>query len=329
VIKRAVRSTKQLPLKSRTIFSTSLRSEANKAAQKRVGKCVYARTRRLRRGEERFVVEGKVSPLLSQTDFDRVQELLHQRSPDAIAPKRVNSSYLLSGLDYCAKCGGALQGGTAKSGKYRYYGCYNQLRKGDVICRSKLVGAERIERAVVSTLKERVLTEEHLLELLKLTNDELAKPASHIDREITQLEKQLTDRQVRQDRLFEAVESGSTLPSDVAPRLRKLRDEIDSLQTHVTSMKVQKGASGAQRSISKSELDRYVSDLHKLLAEGSFFERRSFLKSFMKAVQVDFPQVSMEYKLPLIKKPPFNMEILSVGNSTCGIHKHGFNAYDE
>ena len=100
--------------------------------------------------------------------------------------------------------------------------------------------------------------------------------------------------------------------SDIAPRLRKLRDEIESFQSQITTLKVQKSISGSPKQINRRDLNRYVADLHALLAEGSYFERRSFLKSFITSIRVDFPQVSMEYKLPLTKEPPYNSEVLSI-----------------
>ena len=51
---------------------------------------------------------------------------------------------------------------------------------------------------------------------------------------------------------------------------------------------------------------------YTLLDEGEFFERREFLRSFVKSISVDYPQVEILYTIPLMKKPPKRSEVLSI-----------------
>lgn len=281
-----------------------------------MGKYVYARQRRLNPGEERFVVVGKHKPIVSEADFNKVQATLRNRTPKNNHPRRITSDYLLSGLLFCEKCGGAMQGGSAKSGKFHYYGCYNHLRRGKSICDGKMVNRDEIERVVVQKLKERVLTPEHLSELLDLTNAEVKKKLSTNEERIQGLNAQIQKRQGKLDRLYEALESGDFEFADLAPRIKKLKAEIDDLQSKVNTLKLQQSTYPEIRPLSRPKLNAYLDDLYELLAKGTLFERKGFLRSFIKRISFDHPKVAVEYTLPLMKEPPLNSEVLSFVNQS-------------
>jgi len=238
-----------------------------------VGKYIYARHRRLEPGEERFIVEGKFPALIREKDFSRVQAALERRSFKSNHPRRISSNYLLSGLLYCGKCGKAMQGGSAKSGQYQYYSCYNYLRRGKSVCDSKMIGTETLEQAIVEKLKECVLTPKHLTELLAMVNAEIAKSRSTQEAEIETSKKQITLRQTKLDRLYDALESGSLDLADLSPRIKKLKAEIDQIQCKINDVKFDAAANSQIKPISQTEMKRYTDDLYALLNEGEFFER--------------------------------------------------------
>ncbi len=53
-------------------------------------------------------VEGAVPAIVSQAEFERVQQLLKERAPKVVHPRRASSPYLLSGLVKCESCGRSL-----------------------------------------------------------------------------------------------------------------------------------------------------------------------------------------------------------------------------
>ena len=79
--------------------------------------------RNSKRGLEPVRAQNACSAIVSKTIFDKVQELIRERSPKRIHPKRVSSRFLLSGYTYCGHCGKALIGQDVKSGKFSYYVC--------------------------------------------------------------------------------------------------------------------------------------------------------------------------------------------------------------
>ncbi|NIR47045.1 hypothetical protein GWO43_01020 [candidate division KSB1 bacterium] len=61
-------------------------------------------------------------------------------------------------------------------------------------------------------------------------------------------------------------------------------------------------------------VETYVSDLKGLLEKGTIMERKSFLKTFVKRIEVDYLNVTIYYTIPLDtkKENPSNSEVLPI-----------------
>ena len=47
------------------------------------------------------------------------------------------------------------------------------------------------------------------------------------------------------------------------------------------------------------EMRPYVEDLRETLLHGTIADRRGFIRSFIKRIEVDYPQATIEYSLPM------------------------------
>ena len=129
---------------------------------------------RRRSGEPDIVrVPACHPPLVSEEVFEEVQRMLTARRPTVRHPRAVSSRYLLSGLAHCGLCGSAAIGTNGKSGKFLYYSCNNRFKKGRAACGAPSVNAKTLEGFVIDRIKENILTEENLRQLVELTNEEL------------------------------------------------------------------------------------------------------------------------------------------------------------
>jgi len=104
-------------------------------------------------------VPASHAPLISQDDFQRVQERLDARRPSGA--KRQVSPFLLSGMTYCGYCGNKMIGvtrkqkwkrgdGTEKSAQYRYYQCESRTNRS--LCDYHTQRAEELEEKVHQSL---------------------------------------------------------------------------------------------------------------------------------------------------------------------------------
>ena len=262
------------------------------------GTLVWGKTSKGGHKLEPIRVEAAWQPIVDQPVFSRVQSLLRERAPAMMNPRRVSSSYLLSGLVKCGTCGRSLTGQKAKSGKFAYYVCGTLLKQGKGTCDAPYLNARRLEGLVVDKIKENVLTEEKLTELVMLVNEEL-DAAAHEDKDRTKvLESELVDIQRRLDRLYDALETGKVTLDDLSPRIHHLRHRQEQVQAAKADAEETVSERSSDR-LSNREVRKYVGELRRLIQESELAERKAFIKSFVREIVVKGDQAELRYVIPL------------------------------
>lgn len=247
-------------------------------------------------------IKNTYPALIDQKTFYRVQSLLKERSPKITSPRTISSKYLLSGLVFCGNCGSRMVGCAAKSSQYFYYACNNYCKKGKNICDAKLLNKNRLETFIINRIKVNILTKKNLEELVQLTNKELVKNKTEYKDQLDLLDRQLADLLKRRSKLYNALETGKLDIEYLAPRIKELKSQIDILKEKREKI-VENFKTTEIKTLKSSEVKEYVSDLKKLLSNGTIIEQKSFIKSFIKRIEINLPKVMIDYTVPLkIKK---------------------------
>ena len=169
----------------------------------------------------------QVPAIISATDFNRVQALLHARRPNVTPPRITTSEVLLTGLARCESCGGALmlRTGTGKSGTtYRYYACARSHLKGRVACDSPVSIPERhLDDLVITALTGQLLTPDRLAALLRKAIAHRKANATGDQAKRTALRKELKKFEAQIERLLTAVAEGTICETSI------LRQKLDGL----------------------------------------------------------------------------------------------------
>jgi hypothetical protein len=108
--------------------------------------------------------ENACTAIVDRDTFVRVQELMKERMPARIHPRRAASPFLLSGLAHCGHYSKALIDRYTKDGKFAYYVCGTLDKMGAGACATKYLNAKKFEAAVTQQLVTQVLTLELNLE---------------------------------------------------------------------------------------------------------------------------------------------------------------------
>ena len=252
----------------------------------------------IRSNEPPVRVEGAWEAIIDKDTFYTVQQKMAAKKPQVIHPRVVPSFYLLSGLLYCS-CGKAMIGRSAKSHQYYYYMCNRSFKQGRNSCGARIFPKDNLEKLIIEQIKEKILTEECLEELVRVVNEEL-DTTHNISRErLATVDAEVTEVKLRLSKLYDALETGKVSLDDLAPRIRELRVRQDELM----KARVQLEADTVLQEAEFVDLGRvksYVEDLHKcLLEEADLIQSKSFLRSFVKRIEVSADQVRIDYKLPL------------------------------
>jgi hypothetical protein len=184
-------------------------------------------------------IPGFTEPLIDRPTWDAVQRINQAASrlyrpdcglPQSAHPRRRSSSYLLSGLIYCADCSSLLTGFTCRKGPhtYYYYRCasgHHQLDHPLPIfqCPRKL-----LEDAVLQILVERILTPENVLPIQKGYLAAARDRQASNQQRLQEYQAQLTDLDARLDRLAAAISDAGHSPTLLAQlvQLEKRKSEL-------------------------------------------------------------------------------------------------------
>jgi hypothetical protein len=158
-----------------------------------------------------------VPPLIDRETFDLVQAKLKSRRT-SITPARVTSGpTLLTGICFCANCGGAMTMRTGKGssgGMYRYYACSTKARQGATGCKGRAIPMDRLDDLVVGHIEERLLQPERLESTLASVLDRRQERTERRREHLAELHKRITETDQRLNRLYDATETGITELND-------------------------------------------------------------------------------------------------------------------
>jgi len=261
-----------------------------------------------RSGEPPVRVENAWPAIIDQDTFQLIQRQMAAKSPKVVHPRTVPSPYLLSGLLFCS-CGRAMMGHSAKSGRHFYYLCSRAFKQGRDACNARRLPKHKLEHLVIEQLRARVLTDDNLEELVKLVNEELQAASCGLRDGMDTIDAELKDVRNRLSRLYEALETGKLDLDDLAPRIKELKVRQDELHKARIQTEAEMAAQGVQQ-IDAAIVKSYAYDLRQLLEEADLIERKAFLRSFIRRIEVHDGQVTVYYQLPM---PPHGKDKEEVG----------------
>jgi site-specific DNA recombinase len=190
-----------------------------------------------------------------------------------------------------------MTGHSAKSKSHFYYLCSRSFKQGKDACDARMLPKAKLERLVIEQLKSKVLTDENLEELVKLTNRALDSDMASQKAELDAILQAIDDTGRRLDRLYDAVETGKMGLDDLAPRIREQRQRQEQLQ----AKRIEIEAGMSERRVELIDLKTmtdYITDIQAVLQEGTLVERKAFIRSFIKDVRVCGDEAVLTYSLP-------------------------------
>ncbi len=243
-------------------------------------------------------VEKAFPAIVSKTQFRKVNRQMRSRAPRKAHPRRVGSSYLLSGLVRCHRCNRALSGQDSKSGQFSYYVCQSLMKRGSGACDAPRLNARRFEEMVIEKIRANILTEGNIRELVKLVDEEMDGVAKEQRVKLETVEAELSDVRRRLERLYNLVETTDMDINDFKPRIRDHRERQERLEATAEGAR----ALLSQRRVVLDDvktITAYAEDMSEFLNESELTERRAFIESFVKEIVVRPGNAVVRYSIPM------------------------------
>jgi len=251
-----------------------------------------------RSGEPVIRVTNAWPEIIDVAVFKFVQGKMTSKRPQVTHPRTVPSFYLLSGLMFC-RCGHAMIGHSAKSKRHFYYLCSKNFKQGKDACDMRLLPKEKLERQVIEELRSRVLTDEHMEELVMITNEEMKLSTTEFKEGLDVIDAELKDVKARLARLYDALETGKLSIDDLSSRIKELKSRQEELEKKRVHLETEIASKGIEL-LDVDLIKKRARDLRQLLVESELTERKAFLRSFVKRIETDGKSVTVRYRMPIV-----------------------------
>ncbi len=247
-------------------------------------------------------VENAFPAIVSLQEFQGAAGMMRSKAPSIIHPRRAASPYLLSGLLTCQTCGKALSASETKGGRYTYYVCHTLLARGSRECTTPRLNAKRFERLIIDLLRDHILTDGNIRDLVRLVNEELDTVITEQQERVEAADAELADIRRRMDRLWELVEKTDLTMEEILPRIRHHLENQERLEQAAEEAR----AILSLRRASVQDVERiaaYAREMSDFLMESALTETKAFIRSFVKEIAVRPGKAVVHYTMPT---PPDN-----------------------
>jgi site-specific DNA recombinase len=232
------------------------------------------------------IISVPVPPLIDQATFDAVQAHLKSRNPKVSPPQVVRGPTMLTGICFCADCGGAMTIRTGKSGRYRYYTCSTAARQGETGCKGRSIPMERLDDLVAQHLETRLLDPERLEAVLSAVLDRRQERAERRAEHATELRKKATEAEARLKRLYDAIEAGVADLGDESLKERIAELRALKAQAQADAERATIALEGIGAEITPAKLHSFADVARRRLRGPDGGYRRDHLRALAQRVEV-------------------------------------------
>lgn len=202
----------------------------------------YSTKRRKGKNENFILVDGQHESIISTETWNKVQEIMSLK--DDKYPNSYSGKYPLTGIMVCPVCGHGmvaamttkkLKDGTTK--RFRFYSCGQFRNKGSIACKANSVRAEEAEEYVFNRIKEVLLDDNILKDIVAKLNSSREQNLQPLQNELNQLEKSLKSMLQKKERIFNLYEDGSIDRKVLNERLTGIEAEINKITSRQSEIR--------------------------------------------------------------------------------------------
>ncbi|GAC1549848.1 MAG: recombinase family protein [Polyangiales bacterium] len=214
-------------------------------------------------------------------------EAVQARRPTRLNPGRRTGAaprHLLAGLARCGICGGPMQAINGRVGKKiitKVYACAWHRDRGDAVCANTLRRpVSIIDGAVMSWVRDNVLREEVIVDVLKEVRRRVAERAKTTSRELPEIDKKSAKVQREIGNLTEALAGGREKPAPVLEAIADRERQLQQLRVRKQILLTTPEAIGLEVRRMEKEVRTRLTDLRGLM-ERNIPEGRKALETLL------------------------------------------------
>lgn len=276
--------------------------------------------------EDMIVIHGGVPAIVSEEDFDKVQEILEKRKLRYRGIKKNQEQYLLTGKIFCGVCGCSYVGNRKKSSGNRApnisYRCNKQSRRTNIACKNREVNRDYIETFVVNQIERSIFNKHMAGIIIQKFEDYMKEKNKEMSDTLRRLETQIKEIDAKLENLSDILADGveKRQRTIILSKMEKLEDEKIGLQGYVA----QEQAALELDIPNKEELRRCFLQAQSLFRDRSLEEMQQLIDLYVEKVIVHEDEVEVILNLvPFFYRKNFTEQVHVISRKSLSERKGG------
>ena len=249
-----------------------------------------------------IIIENAFEPIVPKELWDDVQEKIKEREPHK--PRETARNHPLTGLIKCAKCGGYMKR-NGKDSEKSYYYCKNRDNPEPDRCDAPGIPAWLAERRVIETVLQKILSPEHIDELISILESETEEANQRQRRNLETIEQQLEKNIQERSNLIRFVRENAILRDSMIARDLA---ELEKQQHDLLNAKIREEVEfNRQKQIvnGRAKIRAFAKTLRAGIATGDLAKTREVLRTVCKRVTAKKDDyINIEYSIPVPPRHP-------------------------
>ncbi len=215
------------------------------------------------------------------------KKIQHRQSPGADHPRRKSSSFLLSGLLHCVKCGSVMNGRICEiKGKKRndYYICTGARRNME--CDARAIHKDIIEPMVMDQIREYLhdpeiqnLREQNRVQISKDQQDQFSAQIKRLTKDISENDRKITN-------LNNHLATAANAPASTLDLLNRLETQNADYEREKAILESKLGITDV-RARTPAELQELARNFDEIMASEELDIKRRFIKRLVNRVAAE------------------------------------------
>jgi len=265
--------------------------------------------------EDMIIIRGGVPAIISEEDFDKVQQILDKRKRQYRGIKKNQERYLLTGKIFCGICGCSYTGNRKKSSGNRApnitYRCNKQSRRTNIACKNREINRDYIEAFVVEQIEKAIFNDKMADVIIRQFEEYLREQNREMSQKLKRLETQIKEIDVKLSNLSDILADGleRRQRNIVLEKMESLEDEKTALKEYILQEK-----SALDLEIPKKEdLKQYFLKAQACFRDKSLEEMQELIDMYVEKIIVYEDEIEVILNLvPLFYRKDFTRQVYKI-----------------
>ena len=192
----------------------------------------------------------------------------------------------------------SLTASEAKSGKYTYYVCQSKIKKGSETCETPRLNARDFERLIIDQLRQHILTESNIRELVKLVDEAMDGLAREQRDKLKAIEHELAEVKRMLDRIWRVIETTDLEVADASDRIKAHKQRREQLE--LAAAEARKALAARRQLLDSAEvIAEFAAEMSEFLLTSEITETKAFIRTFVKRITVRPGRAVIHYPIPM------------------------------